>query len=107
MLDNITHMHEIRAFPMGWGGRGCGTGLELKIFLLKEFLFLQNKTLPLLLPVCSDWWGKDPMPWDPVASFVRGVVEKALSKGLRGSLGWWGVAGAGGAFCAGGKGKLS
>lgn len=43
VLDNITHMHEIRVFPMVWRGRGCGMRLELKIFFLKEFLFLSTQ----------------------------------------------------------------
>lgn len=88
MLDNITHMPEIRAFPMVWGGRGCGTGLELKIFLLKEFLsYLQNPATKHCHCCCQfAWAGGDKVLWHHLSV----GLEKALSKGLRGSLGWRG-----------------
>lgn len=106
VLDNITHMHEIRAFPMLWGGRGCGMRLELKIFLLKEFLFLSPNHCQWCCH-CA-WTGGDKILVG-IRSCALGCcgiicqwgVEKALS---RGSGGVW--AGAVGAFCAGGKGEL-
>lgn len=93
MLDSITHMHKVRAFPMVKGGRGCGMGLELKIFLLKEFLsYLQNPATKHCHCCCQfAWTGGDKILCPGILWHHLSVgLEKALSKGFRGSLGWRG-----------------
>lgn len=88
VLYNITHMHEIRAFPMVWGGRGYGMRLELKIFPLKEFLFLSTKHCHWCCQFA--WTGGDKIPclgtlWHHSSQEMR--CGEGSFQGLRGAGG--------------------